>query len=327
MHNTDASPALPVCIADLDAYQVSVPPLTLTETVVALFENNPGLPGVMIMDRGRPTNVVTRLKLFEQLGQRYGVELFLRKPVIELNRLLRLPTSIMPGHLRIDDAVRLALQRPQTDLYDPIVVEADPDRYQLLEMNLLLTAQSQIVTHLSNAINNIAQIDHMLDSDMQFEQITQQIFSVLRQVIPHHQASIALPGEQGIRLLDASGHHDLPAETARQFTRSAIYALLLKQGDALYVPDTSRVPKWAEVGVLGNPTAWLGVPIHRHGQTPGVLSIGRRTTTAFDTTEKETARSFARRIAALLQREHVVGRNNPARRTISDFSAPINSSL
>lgn len=305
------SPTLPVCIADLEAHPVSVPPLTLTEAVVELFENNPSLPGVMVMDRGRPTNVITRLKLFEQLGHRYGIELFLRKPIVELNRSLRLPTYIMPGHLRIDDAVRLALQRPPTDLYDPIVVESDPDHYQLLEMNLLLTAQSHIVTHLSNAVNNIAQIDHMLVSELDLEQITRQIFAVLRQVIPHHHALIALPGEEGITILDTESRRELPAETARQFQRSAIYDLLQKQGDAIYIPDTRRVPKWAEVGILGSPVAWLGIPISRPGLTSGVLSIGRLTTTAFDNTEKETARSFTRRIATLLERENDRQRNNP----------------
>lgn len=303
MRNLDTSPTLPVCIADLESHPVSVPPLTLTETVVEMFENNPSLPGVIVMDRGRPTNVITRLKLFEQLGHRYGIELFLRKPIVELNRSLRLPTYIMPGHLRIDDAVRLALQRPPADLYDPIVVETEQGHYQLLEMNLLLTAQSHIVTHLSNAVNNIAQIDHMLVSELDLEQITRQIFAVLRQVIPHHHALIALPGGEGLTLLDAESRHELPAEMSRQFQRSAIYDLLQKQGDAIYIPDTRRVPKWAEVSMLGSPVAWLGVPIPRQGHLPGVLSIGRHTATPFDVTEKETARSFSRRIATLLERE------------------------
>lgn len=318
---------LPVCIADLDAHRVSVHPLTLTENVVEMFEQDPTLPGVMVMDRGRPTNVITRLKLFERLGQRYGIELFLRKPVIELNRSLRLPTFIMPGHMRIEEAVRQALQRPSSDLYDPIVVEVDTDHYQLLEMHLLLTTQSQIVAHLSNAINNIAQIDSMLNSDLPFQQITEQIFMVLRKVIPHHYASIVLPDEHEISLLDANGQHRLPAETARQFRKSAIYTLLLKQGDAIYVPDTRRVPKWAEVSILGKPTAWMGVPIPRPGKLPGVLSIGRRTTTVFDVTEKETARSFAGRIASLLQRESDIHRNHDMRYPVSEMRIPINASL
>ncbi|MEJ5223716.1 MAG: GAF domain-containing protein [Anaerolineales bacterium] len=327
MRETDASLTLPVCIADLEAHIVSVPPLTLTETVVELFENNPSLPGIMVMDRGRPTNVITRLKLFEQLGHRYGIELFLRKPIVELNRSLRLPTYIMPGYLRIDDAIRLALKRPPSDLYDPIVVEADTGHYQLLEMNLLLTAQSHIVMHLSNAVKNIAHIDHMLSSETDSEQVTRQIFAVLRQVIPHHHALIALPGGEGLTLLDAESRRELPAEMSRQFQRSAIYELLQKQGDAIYIPDTRCVPKWAEVSILGSPVAWLGVPIPRKGRLPGVLSISRRTATPFDVTEKETARSFARRISTLLERETNNHPLQPLHPFTSQIPALIKSSL
>lgn len=329
MHKTNVANALPVCIADLEAHHAAVPPLTLVETVVETFEKFPSLPGIMVMDRGRPTNVITRLKLFERLGHRYGIELFLRKPVVELNRTLRLPTYIMPGHMRIEEAVRTALQRPPADLYDPIVVELTPNKHQLLEINLLLTAQSQIVTHLSNAVNNIAQIDQMLDGEHTFDQVTQHTFTVLQQIIPHHQSSIALPGAHGVSILDANGKSNLPAAAARQFTRSAIYNLLIKQGDALYIPDTRLVPKWAEVGILGSPVSWLGLPIPHGSNTPAVLSIGRQTPTPFDVTEKETARAFARLITTLIQRESAKSEarrlHTPAEKTPN--AIPINVSL
>ncbi len=318
---------LPVCIADLDAHRVSVHPLTLTESVVEMFEQNPALPGVMVIDRGRPTNVITRLKLFERLGHRYGVELFLRKPVVELNRSLRLPTYIMPAHLRVDDAVRQALQRPAEDLYDPIVVEVGPETYQLLEMNLLLMAQSHIVAHLSNAVKNLAEIEQMLNSDLSFEEIMQRIFIVLRQVIPHHLASLALPDEHRLTVLDASGKHEFSEAACKKLTRNAIYRLLCQQKDGLYIPDAQRVPQWKTMSGLGSPVAWLGIPLTYQAEHMAILSIGRNTATPFDAAEKDTARTFAAKIATLLRRQTNYVPLSPSRTLHTEIRLAINASL
>ena len=72
----------PVSITDLSGHEFSVTPNTNTEKVVEELENQPDLPGVMIVENGRLLGVITRLKLFERLGHRFGVELFLQKPII-----------------------------------------------------------------------------------------------------------------------------------------------------------------------------------------------------------------------------------------------------
>lgn len=312
--------ALPVCIADLDSHHATVSPTTLTETVVALFESRPDLPGVIVLDGDRPTHLVTRLKLFERLGHRYGVELFLRKPLAELSQVLHLPACIMPGYLRIDDAVRQALQRPAADLYDPIVVETQPGKFQILEMTLLLTAQSHTVTFLSNAVNSMAKIDQMLASENDPNAITRQIFQVLGQVIPHHQAAFIVTKAEKTTLVTSNGAKNLNQDAGMQILRNPIYRLMVRQGEAIYIPDTRKTPHWQSMdALLGSPIAWLGVPIFYGKETLGALSIVRHTPTPFDMTEKETAQAFTRRLARLISHQD---KKDPALRASLPHSEP-----
>jgi len=55
---------LPVSISDLPGHNFSVAPNTPTEKVVSELENQPALPGVMIIENGKLLGIITRLKLF-----------------------------------------------------------------------------------------------------------------------------------------------------------------------------------------------------------------------------------------------------------------------
>jgi len=143
---------IPVCIADLPAHDFQVSPETLTEQVVAELENSPDLPGVLIVKNRKLVGFLTRLKLFERLGHRYGVELFMRKPIMELNGVMQTQVEVLPGNLRIDEAVRRALKRPPLDIYDPVVMELRNRMFRILDMNVLVLAQSRTVTNLSNVV-------------------------------------------------------------------------------------------------------------------------------------------------------------------------------
>ncbi len=144
---------LPVSISDLPGYSFSVIPSTPTEKVVSELENQPSLPGVMIIEDGRLLGIITRLKLFERLGHRFGVELFLQKPIIQLKDLIRTHAQAMPGYSRIDEAIQYALSRPAPDIYDPIVVELSNGTMQLVDINSMLLAQSHAMASLSNVLD------------------------------------------------------------------------------------------------------------------------------------------------------------------------------
>jgi len=294
---------IPVCIADLPASDFQVDPETLTESVVTELENNPELPGVLIVRNHKLLGFITRLKLFERLAHRYGVELFLRKPIRELSHLCQQKREPLPGHLRVDEAVQRALQRPASDIYDPVVVEYKPHLYRMLDMNVLVLAQSRTVSNLSNIVNKLQQIDNLIHQNWERTELLQRMLRLLGQVVPFHQALILVQHGPQLQLAAEVGfgrsHHSIDFSALRQHT---IYQMTIKHRQALYLPDASRVPAWKELKGLGHPTAWLGVPLLNGEQPLGLLSLGRNIPSPFTPDEKETCQSFAQRIVKLLLR-------------------------
>jgi hypothetical protein len=293
---------IPVSIADLPAHDFSVPPDTLTERVVEELEDRPGLPGVMIIADGQLLGVITRLKLFERLGHRFGVELFLQKPIIQMQDLIRIQSQTLHDYLRIEDAIQYALSRPAPDVYDPIVVLREDGVMQLLDINLLLLAQSRAMASLSNIVGNLKQIDRLINSAHDRREILYKTLQLLRHVVPYHQAGILAIDESGLGVIAQFGYRQA-LKRADDVLTSAPYALIMKHHQAIYIPNACSGPAWKGMEVLGAPLAWMGVPLLANNRPLGLLSLGRNVERAFSSEERETVLGFAQRITDLLKRE------------------------
>ncbi len=296
---------IPVCIADLPAHDYQVSPETLTEQVVVELENSPELPGVLIVKNRKLIGFLTRLKLFERLGHRYGVELFMRKPILELNRIMQARVEALPGNLRVDEAVQRALKRPPRDIYDPVVTELRNKIFRILDMNVLVLAQSRTVTNLSNIVGKVQQIDSLIYQDWDKAEILGRMLRLLGQVVPYHQAQVFTQRGQQVELAASVGRPDGGDVDFNSIQSNSIYKMMLKHRQAIYLPETSYVPAWQGMEVLGQPASWLGVPL-LDGEMNflGFLSLGRNVDSPFILDEKQTCQAFAQRMAkALLRRE------------------------
>lgn len=292
----------PVSIADLPGHNFFVTPDTLTEQVVETLEKQPFLPGVLIIQNKQLLGVITRLKLFERLGHRFGVELFLQKPISQLRDLIRTSTQPFPDNICVDEAIRFALNRPAPDAYDPIVMVNKYGEMQLLDMNVLLLAQSRAMASLSNVVGNLQQIDRLIGSSRETGEIFNKILQILRQVVPFHQAAILEPNGVGVSVIASYGYPSLP-NLAGMVLSSDLYIFVSKHRQAIYIPHTFDTPAWKGFESLGSPMAWLGFPILINDRKIGLLSISRQVERAFISDERETVRAFAQRITDLLKRD------------------------
>jgi hypothetical protein len=294
---------IPVCIADLPAADFQVSPETLTEDVVAVLENIPDLPGVLIVEHRKLVGFITRLKLFERLGHRYGIELFMRKPISELSSLMRTQVEPLPGNMRVDNAVQRALARAPLDIYDPVVVKLRNNMYRILDMNVLVLAQSRTVTNLSNVVGKLGQIDALIYQDWDKAEILQLMLRLLGQVVPYHQAQVLVQHGQQIDLVAAHGCKSQPLDFS-SIQYNSIYRMMLKHRQAIYLPDTSHVPAWQGMEALGQPASWLGVPLLGGEENfLGFLSLGRNVDSPFTLDEKQTCQAFTQRMAKTLLRK------------------------
>lgn len=300
---------IPVCIADLPAHDFQVSPEMLTELIVTELENSPHLPGVLIIEKRKLIGFLTRLKLFERLGHRYGIELFMRKPIRELAKAMRSEVQPLPGNLRVDEAVQRALHRPPLDIYDPVVIELKNKMYRILDMNVLVLAQSRIVANLSNVVGKLEQLDSLIYQDWDQREILTNMLRLLGQVVPYHQAQIFTHEDRKIQLAAWVGHLNDKNVDFSCMNSNVIYKMMFEHRQIIYLPDTSHVPAWLNgMEVLGLPVSWLGVPLlQSEGNFVGFLSLGRNVDSPFSLEEKQTCQAFAQRMAKVWLRKKTKG--------------------
>jgi signal transduction histidine kinase len=138
-------------LGDLPAHVTEFDDQTLGSRVAAAFQHQPELPGIIIRRRQQRPTVVPRQKFFQELSVQYSREVYLCRPIaISLSARCAEPLRLTAS-CGINDAVSAALQRAPSAVYDPLLIEWEDGRVGLLDMLVLLQAQSAIfaTTHVA----------------------------------------------------------------------------------------------------------------------------------------------------------------------------------
>lgn len=114
------------------------------EVVANFFKCNPLLPGVILTQDQDFFGMISRQRFLERLSRPYGIELFLKRPLKLLYRWEKKEVLMLSGSTPILEATEMALQRLPDLVYEPIVVQVEPQSYRLIDMYQLLLAQSKI---------------------------------------------------------------------------------------------------------------------------------------------------------------------------------------
>lgn len=141
-------------IGELPAHRYQVGVNTVVAQVEKTLRLYPILPGVIVTQHDRMVNVISRRRFFEILGTRYGVAVFLKRPIEIMIRHVEEPL-ILPGTCLIDEAVHEALRRETILAYEPILVDFQAHGFQLLDIYTLLLAQSQLFATLQQELQTI----------------------------------------------------------------------------------------------------------------------------------------------------------------------------
>ena len=127
--------ALPVSTSTIENTQE-------TRFLEAFFATDRTLPGVLVLAGGRYVGMVSRERFLEFLGRPFGREVFLGRAVSELLRQMNSQTLVLASDESIQNAAHAALARDEHDRYEPVVVRAANGDVSLLDMGILLQAQS-----------------------------------------------------------------------------------------------------------------------------------------------------------------------------------------
>jgi signal transduction histidine kinase len=131
-------------LKSLNLYEVSIESEHKTEAVLELFEANPMLPGLVILEENQLVGTISRQRFFEYMSRRYSLELFTKRPVKALYQFTKTDILVLPIHTSITEAMRQSLQRDPKLIYEPIVVETESGSYKILDVHQLLIAELEL---------------------------------------------------------------------------------------------------------------------------------------------------------------------------------------
>jgi len=131
-------------IADLklncSEIEVSEPGKMLLER----FSSDERLPGVILLDGGKFSGMVSREYFLETMSLPYRMDLFAQRPIEQLYEYITANVLRLDGQTGVLEAAQRCLVRPPELVYEPIVVELGNDVYRILDVRRLLVAQSKL---------------------------------------------------------------------------------------------------------------------------------------------------------------------------------------
>jgi hypothetical protein len=280
----------PVSVGDLPSFDYQVPVETLTENVTSHLERHPEIPGVILVEDGKLHSGLPRSMLFERLGHRYGVELFLRKPILELQQNMGIKTFTISSNLSVKDAAQFALRREVESVYAPLVIVYDDGHLRLLDMHVLLYAQSHILDNANNVLGSMNWIEDAIRRNTSFDALMDLIVDSIARVVPYHRTGIFVKPSRWVILPKS---HNLLFPMSDSLEILPAFKSVAESCQPVHLDGFSPSHHWQGMKALGKFRTWLGTPILGALGCEGVLSLGRLSNSPFTSEEMRLAKSFA----------------------------------
>ncbi len=134
-------------LADLPLFDFQVEIDTIVKDVEQVLRAHSTLPGVIVTMNHKAAGVISRRKFFEQLGQLYGVSVYLKRPIKLVLAAIGAEPLILSAQTRLPEATAQALDRPLNFVYEPVIVEFG-QYCRMVDVYTLLIAQSRLFANL-----------------------------------------------------------------------------------------------------------------------------------------------------------------------------------
>jgi diguanylate cyclase (GGDEF)-like protein len=117
---------------------------TRTSDIEQYFLADQTVPGCVIMSQGNVFGVLSRKNFNAAISRPFGREVFMKRPVGELMKVIDVEPLILTEETQIAHALRLAMARSGEQCFEPLLVKR-PDAFGLIDVNMLLTAQANLL--------------------------------------------------------------------------------------------------------------------------------------------------------------------------------------
>lgn len=135
-------------IADLIPH---VPQDTKCEHVNQIFKENPQLQGVVVIRQdSSQLSLVMRARFYQTMGTLYGYNIYMGRPIELIMK--QGPLVVEYGH-SIIEVSKLAMNRPEEELYDYVIVTRNDEFYGVVSIRNLLLNFAEIQTQMATFLN------------------------------------------------------------------------------------------------------------------------------------------------------------------------------
>jgi two-component system NtrC family sensor kinase len=131
-------------LQELTLYEANIDIDRLGKEAIDRLEGNPYLPGLIFVEDSKFIGMVSRQSFFEWMSRPYSLELFSKRPLKRFYDYSQIEYLACSGAEAIATTVSRALQRASHLVYEPILVELQPNDYRLLSVHDLLIAHAKI---------------------------------------------------------------------------------------------------------------------------------------------------------------------------------------
>ncbi len=158
-------------LADLPAHKFQASLHTPGQLIIQTFRDRPELPGVVVIDDfGTMVGVISRRIFFEQISKPFGLEIYSRRPIQIFLKTLKIEPLELSSNHPIGQAAAIALSRPSNLLFEPVVIVQQGQQPCLVDVQVLLLAQSQILALVNTLVQQQKQEMRLYVERLQREQ-------------------------------------------------------------------------------------------------------------------------------------------------------------
>ncbi len=136
--------ALDATISELNLYDIKIDLAQTGEIARQMFKENPLLPALVLYEADNYIGMLSRRRFLECLSRPYGIELFTKRPLKVLYEQFQTNILMLDGKMPIVTASQTALDRPNDEIYEPVIVHLEGDIHKVLDVHDLLQSQSYI---------------------------------------------------------------------------------------------------------------------------------------------------------------------------------------
>ncbi len=142
--------SLDSALCDLPSIESSTGVDATGEMVMHIFEQNPANPGVIVLDGSSIVGMISREAFFEKTGKRFGVEIFLCRPISTMLEQFSSRPLVLAEDEKISHAIHEALKRDSRAVYDPLIIQKPGGEFRVIDILSVFYAENQILLTLHN---------------------------------------------------------------------------------------------------------------------------------------------------------------------------------